>query len=108
MISASDVLQILSEIHQYSIVLIELRDATTIGISHSADGKANYFAVKRALGTSERDQIGQRSLLRKDTRFGESTVNGTISRSDRGQESQTYLAGNRRRRAKGTRLHEHC
>jgi len=57
MISASDVLQILSEIHQYSIVLIELRDATTLGISHSSDGKLNYFAVKKALGTSERDQL---------------------------------------------------
>ena len=31
MISASDVLQILSELHQYSMILMELRDATTVG-----------------------------------------------------------------------------
>jgi hypothetical protein len=57
MISASDVLQVLSEIHQYSIVLIELKEATTIGISHSSDGKLNYFAIARALGSSERARL---------------------------------------------------
>jgi len=57
MISASDVLQILSEIHQYSILLIELKDATTIGISHSSNGKLSYFAADRALGASERAQL---------------------------------------------------
>ena len=57
MISASDVLQILSEIHQYSIVLIQLKDATTVGISHLPEGKLNYFSFDGALGTSERTQL---------------------------------------------------
>ena len=57
MISASDVLQLLSEIHQYSMVLIELKEATTIGISQLSDGKLNYFGITRALGTRERSQF---------------------------------------------------
>jgi len=57
MISASDVLQILSEIHQYSVILIELKDATTIGISHLPEGKLNYFFVQKAIGTEERIQL---------------------------------------------------
>ena len=57
MISASDVLQIISEVHQYSMILIELKDATTIGISHWSNGKLTYFAVNRALGTSERSEL---------------------------------------------------
>jgi hypothetical protein len=57
MISASDVLQVLSEIHQYSIVLIELKEATTIGISQLSNGKLNYFGIARALGSSERAQL---------------------------------------------------
>jgi len=59
MISASDVLQILSEIHQYSIVLIQLKDATTVGIFHLPEGKLNYFSVDGALGTSERTQLAK-------------------------------------------------
>ena len=57
MISASDVLHILSEIHQYSVILIELKDSTTMGISHSADGSLSYFSVKRALDTGDRIRI---------------------------------------------------
>ena len=57
MISASDVLQILSEIHQYSVILIELRDATTIGISHTPEGKLHCFSVRRTLGTDDRIQL---------------------------------------------------
>ena len=54
MISASDVLHIFSEIHQYSMLLIELRDATTLGISHSNEGKLMCFTVDEPLGASER------------------------------------------------------
>ena len=57
MISASDVLQILSEVHQYSVILIELKDATTIGICHSSNGNLTYFEVNRALRISERSQL---------------------------------------------------
>ena len=57
MISASDVLQILSEIHQFSLILIELKDATTIGISHLPEGKLNCLSVDKALRTSERIRL---------------------------------------------------
>jgi len=57
MISASDVLQILSEIHQFSVILIELKEATTIGISHLPESKLNCFSVGKALRTSERIQL---------------------------------------------------
>jgi len=57
MMSASDVLHILSEIHQYSVILIELKDATTVGISHPAEGGLNYFSINRALSTGERIRL---------------------------------------------------
>jgi len=57
MISASDVLQILSEIHQYTVILIELKETATIGIYHSPEGSLNYFSVKKALSTGERSQL---------------------------------------------------
>jgi len=57
MISASDVLHILSEIHQYSVILIELKDSTTVGISHLADGSLGYFCIKRTLTTEERTEV---------------------------------------------------
>lgn len=57
MISASDVLQILSEIHQFSVILIELKEATTIGISHLPEGKLNCFSVEKALRTSDRIKL---------------------------------------------------
>ncbi len=57
MISASDVLQILSEIHQFSVILIELKEATTIGISHLPESKLNCFSVDKALRASERMQF---------------------------------------------------
>ena len=57
MISASDVLQILSEVHQYSMILLELSDATTVGISHSADGKLNCFIFEGTLRLSDRKRL---------------------------------------------------
>ena len=57
MISASDVLQILSEIHQFSVILIELREATTIGISHLPESKLNCFSLDKTLRMGERIQL---------------------------------------------------
>ena len=54
MISASDVIHIFSEIRQYSMLLIELKDATTFGISHSKEGKLTCFAVDEPLRAAER------------------------------------------------------
>jgi len=57
MISASDVLQILSELHQYSMILMELRDATTLGIAHSPEGGLNCFIYEGALDANEREKL---------------------------------------------------
>jgi len=54
MISASDVLQAISEIHQYSMLLIELKDSTTVGILHSGGDSMSYFKLERGLKHSER------------------------------------------------------
>jgi hypothetical protein len=57
MISASDVLQIISEIHQYSTVLLELKDATTVGISNLSNGKMTYFKSEGRLGQTQRSEL---------------------------------------------------
>ncbi len=54
MISASDVLQIISEIHQYSMLLVELKDTVTLGILHSAADTMTYFKLEGKLGSTER------------------------------------------------------
>jgi hypothetical protein len=54
MITASDVLHILSEIHQYSMLLVELRDTTILGVTQSPDGKLNYFKIQGSLSPAER------------------------------------------------------
>jgi hypothetical protein len=59
MISASDVLQIINEIHQYSMLFIELKDATTIGILHFAGDHTSYFKLEQKLGPDERSTLTQ-------------------------------------------------
>jgi hypothetical protein len=60
MITANDLLQIISEIHQYSTLLMELKDATTFGISRSSDDKLNYFRIERRLDPAERNNLVQK------------------------------------------------
>ena len=60
MISASDVLQVISEIHQYSILILELKDANTMGILHHPDGQVNYFTFEGKLGRQGRSELVQR------------------------------------------------
>ncbi len=60
MISANDVLQAISEIHQYSMLLIELRNATTVVIRHSSDGMTSYFKLEGSLNSGERHALGKR------------------------------------------------
>ncbi len=57
MITANDLLQVISEIHQYSMVLMELKEAATFGISRSSDDKLNYFKVERRLDPAERKKL---------------------------------------------------
>ncbi len=57
MIYASDVLQIISEIHQYSMLLVELKDATTLGILRSAGDRMTCFKLQGKLGQVERSRL---------------------------------------------------
>ncbi len=59
MISANDVLQVIGQIHQHSILLWELKDSVTLGILHTGEGKLNYFKVGRKLGRHERADLVQ-------------------------------------------------
>jgi len=56
MISANDVLQAISEIHQYSMLLIELKNSRTIVIQHSIDG-TSYFKLEGGLKPNERHNL---------------------------------------------------
>ena len=67
MISANDVLQAISEIHQYSMLLIELKNSTTVVIRHSANGTMNYFKLEGGLKSSERHGLAKKTP--KDDRF---------------------------------------
>lgn len=59
MTSANDVLQVISQIHQHSILLLELKDAVTLGILHTQRGKLNYFRLEGKLGRQERANLVQ-------------------------------------------------
>lgn len=59
MISANDILQVISEIHQYSMLLLELKDSATLGILHAPKEKVNYFKLKGTLGRRERQNLMQ-------------------------------------------------
>ena len=60
MISANDVLQAISEIHQYSMLLIELKNATTVVIRHAVDGTMSYFKLEGSLRAAERHALARR------------------------------------------------
>ena len=60
MISANDLLQIIGEIHQYSMLLLELKNATTVGISHSSNDRVSYFRFEGRLSSVERGNLVQR------------------------------------------------
>jgi hypothetical protein len=60
MISVNDVLQIISEIHQFSMLLVELKDATTLGILHSGTDRMSYFRFTEKLEPAERSKMVQR------------------------------------------------
>jgi hypothetical protein len=59
MISASDILHVISEINQYSVLLLELKDADTFAILQTPHEKADYFKLRQSLGSRERRQLVQ-------------------------------------------------
>jgi len=60
MISASDVLQIISEIHQYSMLLIELRGKGTVGIIRSTNETMTCFRIDGNPKRAEREELAQK------------------------------------------------
>jgi hypothetical protein len=57
MISTSDILQVIGEIHQYSMLLFELKNSTTFGILNVPREKVNYFKIEGILGRRERLEL---------------------------------------------------
>jgi hypothetical protein len=57
MISANDVLQIINEIHQYSMLLVELRDEVTLGFFRLGEDKLSYFRVEGKLVRENRAEL---------------------------------------------------
>ncbi len=57
MISANDVFQIISEVHQYSMLLVELKEPTTFGILNSGNEKLQYFRFEGRLEPPERREL---------------------------------------------------
>jgi hypothetical protein len=53
MISEAEILHIVSEIHQYDVVLIELRDGTVFGIAKGNESMPVYFRTMRAARTPD-------------------------------------------------------
>lgn len=67
MISMNDALQVINEIHQYSMLILELKDATTLGIWHYPKDRVSYFRLDGKLGRKERVELVQRIYARKMT-----------------------------------------
>ena len=53
MISEAEILYIVSEIHQYDVVLIELKDGTVFGIAQNAEAGPTYFRTRDPTRTTE-------------------------------------------------------
>ena len=53
MISEVEILHIVNEIHQYDVVLMELRDGTVFGIAKGSESMPTYFCTRRAAHTGD-------------------------------------------------------
>jgi len=53
MISEAEILQVVNEIHQYDLILMELKDGTIFGIAKGMDSLPTYFRTRRAARTAD-------------------------------------------------------
>ena len=53
MISEAEILHIINEIHQYDVILVELRDETVFGIVKGTKSVPEYFRTRAAARTIE-------------------------------------------------------
>jgi len=94
MISANDVLQAISEIHQYSMLLIELKSSTTVVIRHSGDGTMSYFKLEGSLKPTERHALAK--IMPKEsqtTNLRHITIEELISEVDGQTAKHIWLEG---------------
>jgi len=64
MISEAEILHIVNEIHQYDLVLIELKDGTIFGIAKGTDSVPIYFRTRRlARGAEERRSLVESATI---------------------------------------------
>jgi len=57
MISEAEILHIVNEIHQYDVVLMELRDGTVFGVAKGAESTPMYFRTVKAARTPDERRI---------------------------------------------------
>jgi len=53
MISETEILHIINEIHQYDVILVELRDGTIFGIAKGTQSAPEYFRTRAAARTTK-------------------------------------------------------
>ena len=66
MISEAEIFQIINEIHQYDVILMELKDRTIFGIVKGTESRPMYFRTRAAARTAEE----RRALLQGVTEPG--------------------------------------
>jgi hypothetical protein len=66
MISEAEILHIVNEIHQYDLVLIELKDGTIFGIAKGTDSAPIYFRTRGVSRTADE----RRALVESATGSG--------------------------------------
>lgn len=57
MISEAEILHIINEIHQYDVILIELKDRTVFGIGKGIESAPIYFRTTTAARTAEERRV---------------------------------------------------
>jgi hypothetical protein len=63
MISEGEILQIVNEIHQYDLILMELKDGTIFGIAKGIDSVPTYFRTRRAARTADERRAFLESVM---------------------------------------------
>jgi hypothetical protein len=74
MISEAEILLIVSEIHQYDVVLMELRDGTVFGIAKARDSAPTYFRTAKAARTADERRTLLESVTEPQTKGHVDTV----------------------------------
>ena len=82
MISEAEILHIVNEIHQYDVVLMELRDGTVFGIAKGTESTPIYFRTRRTARSADERRmlletaVGSRDDGRVDAVTLETLLNG--------------------------------